>query len=81
MKEFRYIDGVATLRLDPATCIGCGMCASGVVSKRSSIRELKSSADRDAPCRAGRVADDRGPGGRDWPVRFEHRATSSRSAP
>ena len=26
MKDFRYIGGVATLRLDPALCVGCGMC-------------------------------------------------------
>ncbi len=26
MDGFRYMDGVATLRLDDAACIGCGMC-------------------------------------------------------
>lgn len=26
MKDFRYLDNVATLRLDEATCVGCGMC-------------------------------------------------------
>lgn len=26
MKDFRYIGGVATLRLDTAKCVGCGMC-------------------------------------------------------
>ena len=26
MKEFRYIDGAAILKLDQAVCIGCGMC-------------------------------------------------------
>lgn len=26
MKDFRYIDGVSTLRLDQDKCIGCGMC-------------------------------------------------------
>ena len=26
MKSIRYIDGVATIRLDEETCIGCGMC-------------------------------------------------------
>ena len=26
MDGFRYIDGVSTLRLDDAACIGCGMC-------------------------------------------------------
>lgn len=28
MKEFRYLDGVATLCLDTDTCIGCGMCVT-----------------------------------------------------
>ncbi|MBU1247325.1 MAG: 4Fe-4S binding protein [Proteobacteria bacterium] len=27
MKDFRYFDGVATLKLDGETCIGCGNCA------------------------------------------------------
>ena len=26
MREFRYLDGVATLRLDPDACVGCGAC-------------------------------------------------------
>jgi len=26
MEGFRYMDGVATLRLDVAACTGCGMC-------------------------------------------------------
>lgn len=26
MKNFRYINGVTTLKLDEAACIGCGMC-------------------------------------------------------
>lgn len=26
MDRFRYVDGVATVRLADATCIGCGMC-------------------------------------------------------
>ena len=26
MKDFRHLDGVATLALDPDTCIGCGLC-------------------------------------------------------
>lgn len=28
MKDFRYIDGSAILRLDSEACIGCGMCAT-----------------------------------------------------
>lgn len=26
MKEFRYLEGMATLTLDTQTCVGCGMC-------------------------------------------------------
>jgi len=26
MKEFRYLDGVTTLKLDEKKCIGCGEC-------------------------------------------------------
>lgn len=26
MKELRYISDVTTLRLDPDTCVGCGLC-------------------------------------------------------
>jgi NAD-dependent dihydropyrimidine dehydrogenase PreA subunit len=26
MKDFRYLTGVATLKLDEERCIGCGMC-------------------------------------------------------
>jgi len=26
MKELRYLEGVATLKLDSEVCIGCGMC-------------------------------------------------------
>ncbi len=28
MKDMRYLDGVATLELDVAVCIGCGLCAA-----------------------------------------------------
>jgi NAD-dependent dihydropyrimidine dehydrogenase PreA subunit len=28
MKGFSYLENVATLELDRATCIGCGVCAS-----------------------------------------------------
>ena len=27
MENFRYLAGVSTLRLDPETCTGCGVCA------------------------------------------------------
>ncbi|UCH20255.1 MAG: 4Fe-4S binding protein [Deltaproteobacteria bacterium] len=26
MKDFRYLSGVSTLKLDDASCVGCGMC-------------------------------------------------------
>ncbi|MGE4296974.1 MAG: mercury methylation ferredoxin HgcB [Desulfovibrionaceae bacterium] len=28
MKDFRYIDGASTLRLDPDRCIGCTSCTT-----------------------------------------------------
>ncbi|MBU0729273.1 MAG: 4Fe-4S dicluster domain-containing protein [Proteobacteria bacterium] len=28
MDTFRYLPGVATLKLDPEPCIGCGMCST-----------------------------------------------------
>ena len=28
MKDFRYLEGVATLKLNKDACIGCGMCAT-----------------------------------------------------
>ena len=47
MKDFRYIDGVATLRLDADVCVGCGMCATvcphrifEVQDKKAVIRDV-----------------------------------------
>ena len=44
MKEFRYIDGVSTLRLDRDACVGCGRCMEvcphrifGMEGKRASV--------------------------------------------
>ena len=28
MKTFRYIDGIATLKVDTEKCIGCGLCVT-----------------------------------------------------
>ena len=47
MKEFRYLPGVTTLRLETAACVGCGTCVEvcphGVFvseGKKASIRDL-----------------------------------------
>lgn len=47
MKEFRYIDGVSTLRLDREACIGCGMCIAvcphrilGMGEKKAEVLDL-----------------------------------------
>lgn len=41
MKDFRYLDGVATLQLDAETCIGCGLCATVCPHRILEIREKK----------------------------------------
>lgn len=41
MKEFRYLDGVATLNLDTETCIGCGMCRTVCPHRIFDVQEKK----------------------------------------
>lgn len=41
MKDFRYLEGVATLKLDKDTCIGCGMCAVVCPHRIFEIRDRK----------------------------------------
>ena len=41
MKDFRYIDGVATLRLDDAKCVGCGMCEVVCPHRIFALREKR----------------------------------------
>lgn len=47
MKNFRYIDNTATLKLDDGRCIGCGNCLTvcphrifELVNKKAVIRDL-----------------------------------------
>lgn len=41
MKDFRYIDNVATLRLDTGKCIGCGQCALVCPHRILEVRDKK----------------------------------------
>lgn len=47
MKGFRYLENVATLKLDQPACIGCGRCPEvcphqvfAMVGKKAAIRDL-----------------------------------------
>lgn len=47
MKGFRYLENVATLKLDQPTCIGCGRCLEvcphqvfELVLKKAAVRDL-----------------------------------------
>jgi len=41
VKDFRYIDGAAVLRLDAESCIGCGMCVTVCPHRIFKLREMK----------------------------------------
>lgn len=41
MKDFRYIDDIATLKLNKEACVGCGMCAVVCPHQILEIREKK----------------------------------------
>ncbi len=41
MKDFRYMDGVATLALDSGKCVGCGLCATVCPHRIFIIRDGK----------------------------------------
>lgn len=57
MKDFRYIEGVATLRLDAAKCVGCGMCETVCPHRIFSVREKKAAIrDFDACMECGACA-------------------------
>jgi len=57
MKGFRYLDGVVTLVLDQAACIGCGRCLEVCPHQVFSLTEKKASLrDRDACMECGACA-------------------------
>jgi ferredoxin len=41
MKDFRYLDKVATLKLDTDKCIGCGACAQVCPHRILEVRDKK----------------------------------------
>jgi ferredoxin len=41
MKDYRYIEGVATLELDTDKCVGCGLCATVCPHRIFEIRDKK----------------------------------------
>jgi len=57
MKNFRYLENVATLKLDQMTCIGCGRCLE-VCPHQVFAAELKKVrlVDRDACMECGACA-------------------------
>ncbi len=57
MKDFRYIEGVATLRLNAAKCIGCGMCETVCPHRIFLVRKKKAAiGDLDACMECGACA-------------------------
>jgi len=57
MKGFRYLENVATLKLDQPTCIGCGRCMEVCPHQVFLITEKKASiTDRDACMECGACA-------------------------
>jgi len=57
MDGFRYMDGVATLRLDDTACIGCGMCKEVCPHGVYAVSEGKARIlDRDACMECGACA-------------------------
>lgn len=57
MKDFRYLDGVATLKLDRDTCIGCGMCRTVCPHRIFTVQDKKAEIlDFDACMECGACA-------------------------
>lgn len=57
MKDFRYIDNVATLELDIDKCIGCGMCETVCPHRVFKINDRKATmVDRNACMECGACA-------------------------
>lgn len=54
MKEFRYLDNVATLKLDADKCIGCGACVEVCPHRILEVRDKKAAVlDFDACMECG----------------------------
>ena len=57
MKDLRYLEGVATLRLEAAKCTGCGMCATVCPHRVFAVTEAKARIlDRDRCMECGACA-------------------------
>ena len=57
MKEFRYLEGVATLALDKEKCIGCSMCVTVCPHRIFTVQERKAQImDFDACMECGACA-------------------------
>lgn len=57
MKDYRYLEGVATLALDKEKCIGCGMCQTVCPHRIFIIEEKKAEiVDFDACMECGACA-------------------------
>ncbi|MEW6428360.1 MAG: mercury methylation ferredoxin HgcB [Thermodesulfobacteriota bacterium] len=57
MKDFRYIDDVATIAIDHEACIGCGLCLQVCPHQVFSLADGKAEfADRDGCIECGACA-------------------------
>ena len=57
MKDFRYLAGVTTLKLDRETCVGCGMCTHVCPHQVFSLKQGKAAIiDRDGCMECGACA-------------------------
>jgi len=57
MKGFRYLEGVATLELDEALCVGCGRCLEVCPHQVFEMEEKRARvADKDACMECGACA-------------------------
>ncbi|UFS70617.1 4Fe-4S binding protein [Geomonas sp. RF6] len=57
MKGFRYLDGVATVRLDPSACVGCTRCVEVCPHQVFAVSDRKAHiVDKDACMECGACA-------------------------
>ncbi len=57
MKSFRYLEGVATIRVDRQRCVGCSMCLTVCPHRVFTIQEKKAVlVDRDGCMECGACA-------------------------